>query len=383
MFLTILVALIIYRVVAQNLNFLIIILTDRVLGKYLLAFLIVWHFVGGHFGEHFVTLVDFSEALTLWFLLFTPKRFSTLNLMSHHHSRAAHLIMELHYGHDREKVLVQLNEFIRQPRSESMRINLGYHLSNSFDTVLNILVEEVIAEKPKFLDSTLTPRESSKVCNALSVFQVQESGSSKVASLFPDLLRGLRYGTKKIHKILYPFLKETTNVMTPRQPVRLSILILIDALTKFDELHGHEILLLFLQTQIFSSCLHCIHHGDMPIKKVATLILMKILMQEEGLRCCYSRPDCLRSVMEVLGQLVETFSYQIPCSQHLKYVIRCFLSLSRVGWIPRVYETVRNGVPQQLIDNTFRVIIHVDPQIQNMLYQLLLNLNLNPQQLLG
>ncbi|KAH0755024.1 hypothetical protein KY290_025294 [Solanum tuberosum] len=252
-----------------------------------------------------------------------------------HHSRAAHLIMELHYGHDREKVLMQLNEFIRQPRSESMRINLGYHLSNSFDTVLNILVEEVIAAKPKFLDSTLTPRESSQVCNALSVFQVQESGSSKVASLFPDLLRGLRYGTKKIHKILYPFLKETTNVMTPRQPVRLSILILIDALTKFDELHGHEILLLFLQTQIFSSCLHCIHHGDMPIKKVATLILMKILMQEEGLRCCYSRPDCLRSVMEVLGQLVETFSYQIPCSQHLKYVIRCFLSLSRVGWIPR------------------------------------------------
>ncbi|KAL3368969.1 hypothetical protein AABB24_009664 [Solanum stoloniferum] len=290
-----------------------------------------------------------------------------------HHSRAAHLIMELHYGHDREKVLVQLNEFIRQPRSESMRINLGYHLSNSFDTVLNILVEEVIAEKPKFLDSTLTPRESSKVCNALSVFQCMASDPGARKWLVQE----------KIHKILYPFLKETTNVMTPRQPVRLSILILIDALTKFDELHGHEILLLFLQTQIFSSCLHCIHHGDMPIKKVATLLLMKILMQEEGLRCCYSRPDCLRSVMEVLGQLVETFSYQIPCSQHLKYVIRCFLSLSRVGWIPRVYETVRNGVPQQLIDNTFRVIIHVDPQIQNMLYQLLLNLNLNPQQLLG
>ncbi|KAG5606808.1 hypothetical protein H5410_028300 [Solanum commersonii] len=304
-----------------------------------------------------------------------------------HHSRAANLITNLRDGYDREEVLMQLNEFITQPRSESMRINLGYHLSNSFDTVLNILVEVQLISLIKFHIEILN----------IEMTLILGSSSSEGQCMASDPGARKWLVQEKIHKILYPFLKETTNVMTPRQPVRLSILNLIDALTKFDELHGHEILRLFLQTQIFSSCLHCIHHGDMPIKKVrltynfifckniydseilvATLILMKILMQEKGLKCCYSRPNCLRSVMEVLGQLVETFSYQIPCSQHLKYVIRCFLCLSRVGWIPRVYETVRNGIPQQLIDNTFRIIIHVDPQIQNMLYQLVLNLNLKP-----
>uniref|UniRef100_K4C0M9 Uncharacterized protein n=1 Tax=Solanum lycopersicum TaxID=4081 RepID=K4C0M9_SOLLC len=104
-------------------------------------------------------------------------------------------------------------------------------------------------------------------------------------------------------------------------------------------------------------------------------------MQEEGLRSCYSRPGCLRSVMEVLRQLVEeTFINETPFSQHLKYVIRCFLSLPRVGWIPRV----KQWVPQQLFDNaTFHAIIHLDPEIQNMLYQLVSNPNTNPQQLLG
>ncbi|KAG5606803.1 hypothetical protein H5410_028295, partial [Solanum commersonii] len=36
----------------------------------------------------------------------------------------------------------------------------------------------------------------------------------------------------------------------------------------FDESYGQEILLLLLDTQVFSLCLLCIHHGDQLIRKV-------------------------------------------------------------------------------------------------------------------
>ncbi|KAG5606794.1 hypothetical protein H5410_028286 [Solanum commersonii] len=256
-----------------------------------------------------------------------------------HHSRAVYLIMDLHYSSNREEVLIQLDNFIKQPRSESMRINLGYYLWKSFNTVnrsesmriglgyhlwnlfdtVYILLQEIAAVYQKFLDSTLTLKESAQV--------------------------------QRVQDYLYPFLQITPNVMLPLQLLRLSIFNFIDALTKFDELHGHEILLLFLDTQISSSCVNCIRDGDKPIKKAATLILMKILMKEEGLRYCCSCPDDFLSVIRILCQLVRSFSYQIPCSQHLKYVVQCFLSLSRK-----------------------------DPEIPEMLHQLVWNLNHRPPQ---
>ncbi|KAH0755027.1 hypothetical protein KY290_025297 [Solanum tuberosum] len=277
-----------------------------------------------------------------------------------HHSRAAYLIMDLHYSSNREEVLIQLDNFIKQPRSESMRI-LDITCGNPSiqSTEVNQFASEVAAAYQKFLDSTLTLKESARVRNALTVFQCMAS--------HPDARKWLV--KEKVQDYLYPFLQITPNVMLPLQLLRLSIFNFIDALTKFDELHGHEILLLFLDTQIFSSCVNCIRDGDKPIKKAATLILMKILMQEEGLRYCCSRPDDFLSVIRILCQLVRSFSYQIPCSQHLKYVVQCFLSLSRVAWEDRVYETVRDMLPLQLIENTFHNIIHKDPEIPEMLHQ--------------
>lgn len=129
---------------------------------------------------------------------------------------------------------------------------------------------------------------------------------------------------------------------------------------QFDELHGQEILHVLLDTNLFSLCLHCIRHGDTQIQKVrpsysflffenmnrlylineksvtsvqaATLILMKILMQEDGLKYCCAYPDDFQSLIQVLRQLVEeTFTFEIPCPQHLKYVIQCYLCISRVA----------------------------------------------------
>ncbi|KAK6789774.1 hypothetical protein RDI58_013574 [Solanum bulbocastanum] len=238
-----------------------------------------------------------------------------------HHKWVAQLIKHLHGGNNRDKVLKQLNNLIIEQSSEAMRINLGFHLWNSSLTTTTLLQVNMIS----YSVSTCTYRvkfSNRMLCYECSIWpliQMEERASSKV-----------------------------------------------------DESHGQEILHVLLDTNLFSSCLHCIRHGDTQIQKAATL--MKILMQEDGLNYCCARPDEFQSLIQVLRQLVkETFTSEIPCPQHLKYVVQCYLCLS-------VYETVGNVFPQQLIEITFHNIIHEDPEIPEMLHQLEWNLNHRPPQ---
>ncbi|KAL3337656.1 hypothetical protein AABB24_030001, partial [Solanum stoloniferum] len=182
--------------------------------------------------------------------------------------RTEQLIMNLRESSIREEVLIELSNFIIQQSTEAMRMDLGFHLWNS-ELTLTILLQEVVAVYPKLLDLTLAMAESTRLCNALNVIQCMAS--------HPNARIGLLKAN--IPYFLYPFLRVVGNVMRPLQFVKLTILNLIAALAKFDESYGQEILLLLLDTQVFSLCLLCIHHGDQLIRKVATLILMKILMQ--------------------------------------------------------------------------------------------------------
>lgn len=52
---------------------------------------------------------------------------------------AAQLIKHLHGGNNRDEVLKQLNNLIKQQSSEAMRINLGFHLWNSSLTTTTLL----------------------------------------------------------------------------------------------------------------------------------------------------------------------------------------------------------------------------------------------------
>ncbi|XP_006342283.1 cell differentiation protein RCD1 homolog [Solanum tuberosum] len=275
--------------------------------------------------------------------------------------RAEQLIMNLGESSIREDVLIELNNFIIEQSTEAMRMDLGFHLWNS-ELTLTILLQEVVAVYPKLLDPTLTMAECTRLCNALNVIQVNIRFGSVVWLLHPDARIGLLKAN--IPYFLNPFLRISENVMRPLRFVTLSILNLISALAKFDESYGQEILLLLLDTQVVPLCMHCILHGDQLIRKVATLILMKILMQEKGLKYCCALPARFLLVIQVLRQLVDTFTSEIPCSQQLKYVVQCYLSLSRVAWVGGVYDTVRTNIPKQLIDNTFGIITRDDPEFQ-------------------
>ncbi|XP_015075566.1 CCR4-NOT transcription complex subunit 9-like [Solanum pennellii] len=270
-----------------------------------------------------------------------------------------------------EEVLIQLNNFIMQQAiSEVICMDLGFQLWNSPVTV-TILLQEVIAVYPNFLNSTLTMKESARISNALIVFQCM--------AYHPEARMWLLKAN--IPYYLYPFFQISTNVMKPLQFSILSLIAALAELVQFDEQYGQDTLLSLLDTQVFPLCLHCIRYGDQPIRKVATLILMKILMQENGIKYCCALPSRCLSVIQVLHQLVDTFASEIPCSQQLKYVVQCYLSLSRVAWAGGVYERVREMVPLQLIENTFHNIIdQKDAEIPKMLNQLVRNLNHRPPQ---
>ncbi|XP_015075558.2 CCR4-NOT transcription complex subunit 9 [Solanum pennellii] len=276
--------------------------------------------------------------------------------------------METFPSDNGEEVLIQLNNFIMQQAiSEVMCMDLGFQLWNSPVTV-TILLQEVIAVYPNFLNSTLTMKESARISNAFIVFQCM--------AYHPEARMGFLKGN--IPYYLYPFFQISINVM---KPLQFSILSLIAALADFNEQYGQDTLLLLLDTQVFPLCLHCIRHGDQPILKVATLILMKMLMQQNGLKYCCALPSRCLYVIQVLLQLVDTFASEIPCSQQLKYVVQCYLSLSRVTWAGGLYERVREMLPLQLIENTFHNIIdHKDAEIPKMLNQLVRNLNHQPPQ---
>ncbi|XP_019069343.3 uncharacterized protein [Solanum lycopersicum] len=290
------------------------------------------------------------------------------------------LIVNLRESSIRGNVLVELNKFIIHQSTEAMRMDLGFHLWNS-ELTFPILLQEVVAVYPKLLDPTiLTMTETTRLCNALNVIQCMAS--------HPDARIGLLRAN--IPYFLNPFLQVSENVMRLLQGVTLSILDLIAELAKFDESYGQEILLLLLDTQVVHLCLHCILHGHQQIRKVATFILVKILMQEKGLKYCCTLPARFLLVIQVLHQLVDKFTCdEIPCLQQIKCVVQCYLCLSRVAWVGGIYDAVRTHFPQQLIDNTFGNITRVSPsscfspddlEIPNMLHQLVLNLTRQPPQ---
>ncbi|CAN4091356.1 unnamed protein product [Withania somnifera] len=107
--------------------------------------------------------------------------------------------------------------------------------------------------------------------------------------------------------------------------------------------------------------------------KVATLIIMKILMQQKGMTYCCDGADRFYSIVQVLCQVVEKLAVK-PCLLHLKYVIQCYLSFSGVVRFAWPCDALRNQVPPQLFDNTFKDILRDDHETSWMLQLLHFNI---------
>ncbi|XP_016474241.2 uncharacterized protein LOC107796040 [Nicotiana tabacum] len=169
-------------------------------------------------------------------------------------------------------------------------------------------------------------KESTRVCNALALFQCMGNHQETRRELIKA----------KIPFYFYPFLK--TNGKNgndkPLEFIRLTSLGVIGSLTK-----------------------------------VATLIVMKILMQEEGLSYCCALAERFYSIVQVLHRVVEKLS-QKPCILLLRYVIQSYLCLSQVSRFVRPSDAFRSQIPCQLFDNTFMDMLRDDTETSTMLQQL-------------
>ncbi|MCD9646737.1 Cell differentiation protein RCD1 [Datura stramonium] len=224
------------------------------------------------------------------------------------------------------------------------------------------MTPEVIAVYQNLLPSMLSMKESTRACNALALFQVMANN--------PETRRELIQA--KIPCYFYPFLKPSGNDK-PLEYLRLTSLAVLGSLAKFDDPNGPMILHFFMKTEVVPLCLTCMDLCDELSRKVATLIVMKILMQVEGLTYCCATAERFYSIVQVLYRVVEKLSEK-PCLLHLKFVTQCYLSLSEVLRFIGPCDAFRNQVPRQLFDNTFRDIIRDDHETSWMLQVLYFNI---------
>ncbi|TMW86404.1 hypothetical protein EJD97_021427 [Solanum chilense] len=233
-------------------------------------------------------------------------------------------------------------------------------LWNTFNAVYMLLLE-VISVYWKLSPPTLSMKESTRVCNALALFQVM----AKNPETRKELIEA------KIPCYFYPFLKPSGDDK-PLEYLRLTSLGVLGALAKFDDPYGPKVLHFFLETKVVPSCLECMDLCDELSGKVATLIVMKILMQEKGMSYCCATPERFFSIVQVLYRVVEKLTEK-PCLLHLMYVIQCLLSLSEIQKVIGPSEAFIRQVHPKLFDNTFKDILRDDHETAWMLQVLHFN----------
>lgn len=225
---------------------------------------------------------------------------------------------------------------------------------------VNILLEEVIRIYPLLSPPTLTAHDSNRSCNALSLFQC--------IAAHPDMRIPLL--SAHIPLFLYPFLN-TVSSSRPYEYLRLTSLGVVGALVKHDD---GEVINFLLQTEIIPLCLRIIEICSELSKTVATFVLQKILMDEQGLAYICATPERFYAVSTVLSHAVKLCK-ETQSARLLKHVIRAYLRLSDN---PRARDALRGCLPDALRDGTFAKELEQDVATKRWLYHLLYQLEHRP-----
>jgi CCR4-NOT transcription complex subunit 9 len=219
------------------------------------------------------------------------------------------------------------------------------------------LLQEIISIYPLLSPPALSAHASNRVCNALALLQCVASHQ----------LTRSHFLTAHIPLFLYPFLN-TVSKTRPFEYLRLTSLGVIGALVKMD---APEVINFLLQTEIIPLCLRIMETGSELSKTVATFIVQKILLDDNGLAYICATPERFYAVSTVLSNMVTALVEQ-PSARLLKHVIRCYLRLSDND---RAREALRQCLPEALNDVTFQKLLEQDPSTKRWLVHLLLQLN--------
>lgn len=260
----------------------------------------------------------------------------------------AQLVLDLCVPERREKALFFLSK--KREKCEDLALLLWH----SYGTMAALL-QEIVSIYQSLSPPKLSSDQSTRVCNALALLQC-------VAS-HPDTR--MPFVNALVPLYLYPFLN-TTYKTKEYEYLRLTSLGVIGALVKFDD---HEVVACLLASEILPLCLRSIDMGSELSKTVATFILQKIMLDNEGLEYVCATPERFCAVASVLARMVEELVRQ-PSPRLLKHIIRCYLRLTDNQ---RACNALRSYLPTALRDGTFNDLIEVDLTARLWLHQMLHN----------
>lgn len=126
-----------------------------------------------------------------------------------------------------------------------------------------------------------------------------------------------------IHFYTFPFLN-TVSKGRSFEYLRLTSLGVIGALVKVDD---PKVIDFLIKTEIIPLCLRIMERGTELSQTVATFIIQKILMDEEGLKYLCMKPERYLAVSNVLNFMVES-QLAKPSQRLLKHIIKCYYRLS-------------------------------------------------------
>lgn len=256
------------------------------------------------------------------------------------------LVMDLTEPERREVALLELSK-----KREDVG-DLAPILWRSFGTIAALL-QEIIAIYPLLQPPALTAHASNRVCNALALLQCVAS-HPKTRVLFLQA---------HIPLFLYPFLN-TVSKTRPFEYLRLTSLGVIGALVKVDDA---EVISFLLSTEIIPLCLRIMETGSELSKTVATFIVQKVLLDENGLNYICATAERFHAVSTVLRNMVLALAEQ-PSARLLKHIVRCYLRLSDN---PKAREVLRKSLPDALRKGTFATILEEDQSTKRWLASLL------------
>ncbi|PAV80205.1 hypothetical protein WR25_20083 [Diploscapter pachys] len=252
----------------------------------------------------------------------------------------------------RETALLELSK--KRDSVPDLPIWLWY----SFGTMAALL-QEVIAIYPSIMPANLTAVQSNRVCNALALMQCVASHKET---------RG-PFLQAHIPLYLYPFL-HTTKTSRSFEYLRLTSLGVIGALVKTEDKELLQVISFLLSTEIIPLCLRIMEQGTELSKTVATFILQKILLDDTGLAYICQTYERFSHVAMILGKMVLKLARE-PSARLLKHVIRCY---SRLSDNARAQQALRQCLPDQLKDDTFKAALEKDPSSRSWLRTLMKNL---------
>ena len=240
-------------------------------------------------------------------------------------SRIIEWVNQIKDGKTRENALGELSR-----KRESFN-DLALYIWYSTGTV-SILLQEIIYTYQLLAPPKLNILTSNRACNVLALFQCvaahQETRPAFLAAQIPIFL--------------YPFLN-TVNKTRPFEYLRLTALGVIGALVKVD---NPDVIAFLLSTEIIPLCLRIMERGSELSRTVATFIVQRILLDENGLKYICGTAERFYAISSVLANMMNSN----PSQRLIRHIIRAY---ARLADNQLVRSILKENIPPIMKDETF------------------------------